>query len=73
MSATREVLLGAILSVRGASDITVRLPNGEEIVAVLDAVALRKRYGRVYNLKIGGSVEVVLDSPPRIVGIDQTE
>ena len=73
MSATREVLVGTVVSVRGASDITVRLPNGKEIVAELDAAALRKRHGRVYGIKVGGSAEVVLDSPPRIVGIDQTE
>jgi endonuclease YncB( thermonuclease family) len=69
----KDVVLATIVSVRGATDITVRLPDGEEIVAMLDAIALRNRHGRIYGVNIGGSVEVVLDSPARIVGIDQTD
>ena len=69
MNASKEIFTATIVSVRGATDLTVRLANGAEVTAVLDAATLRERYGRVYGLDMGGSVEVVLDTPARIVGI----
>lgn len=61
---------GTIVSVRSATDITIRLATGDELVVQLDASALRARYGPIYGLDIGGAVEVAMDSPPRIVGIE---
>lgn len=72
MSPEQGFVLATIVSVRGAQDITVRLSNGDEVLAILDAATLRQRYGRIYGINIGGPVEVVLESPVRIIGIQQT-
>lgn len=62
---------GTVVSVNGATNIAVKLSGGEDITCVLDAAALRQRRGRVYGIKIGGRVTVVLGSPSRIVDIEQ--
>jgi hypothetical protein len=65
---------GIVVAVRSASDCTVRLATGEEIVAALDVDALRLAHGRVYNICIGGSVRVLLGQPKdlaRLVWVEQ--
>ncbi len=68
-SATRVTLV----SVRGVNDCTVRLHDGAEVSAILDIAALRARYGAVYDIRLGGTVEVVHDTALRIVAIEQED
>jgi hypothetical protein len=49
------------------------MSNGDETTARLDAAALRNRYGPIYGINIGAAAEVVLESPARIVDIEQQE
>jgi hypothetical protein len=61
-----------LVSFRSLTDCTVRLATGEEVKAVMDAPALRKRHGPIYNIRLGGAVEVEHDTPHRIVAIEQS-
>jgi hypothetical protein len=65
---------GTLTVLRSATDCTVRLPDGEEIPAVLDAEALRHAHGRVYGIRIGGPVRVACEvAPARVVWIEQAD
>lgn len=71
MGPKESLIVATIINVSGTNNIVVKLSNGEEISTVLDAAALRQRRGRVYGIKIGGSVTVALGSPSRIIDIEQ--
>ena len=60
-----------LISFRGVNECTVRLDDGAEVPAVLDVEALRARHGAVYNIRIGDTVDVVHETPLRIVDIEQ--
>lgn len=68
-SVTRVMLV----SFRGVNDCTVRLHDGAEVPAVLDVAALRARHGVIYDIRLGDTVEVVHDTPLRIVAIEQQD
>lgn len=69
---TQSSTPATLLSFRSLSDCTFRLATGEEVQAVMDAPALRKRHGPIYNICLGGAVEVEHDTPYRIVAIEQS-
>lgn len=62
-----------LISFRGVNDCTVRLDDGAEVPAVLDVEALRARHGAVYNICPGDTVDVVHETPLRIVAVEQTD
>lgn len=52
-----------LVSFRSLTDCTVRLASGEEVQAVMDVSALRQRHGPIYNIRLGGPVEIEPDTP----------
>ena len=63
--------LATLGAFRSMTDCTVRLVSGEDVQAVMDTAALRKRHGPIYNIRIGGPVEIENGEPLRIVAIEQ--
>jgi hypothetical protein len=63
---------GILSECRSVSDCTVKLPNGEEVRAIMDAPSLREEHGRVYGITLGGSVRITGTEPPfKIIWIEQ--
>lgn len=66
MQTTTNVTL---ISCRGIKECTVRLNDGAEVEAMLDVEALRAHHGAIYDMRVGDTVEVVPDTPLRIVAV----
>ena len=74
MENTAAEVPATLIAMRSATDCRVRLADGEEVAAVLDAESLRREHGRVYGVRLGGPVRVVCgrgQEPAHIVWIEQ--
>jgi hypothetical protein len=69
MSVSEPRHQATLVAVKSATDCTVRLENGEEVKASLDAESLRQAHGRIYGLDLGGRVEVIYDQQQKTARI----